>query len=162
MSKRAKGMILFFTIVIIAIVVYLCCTYANGLNISKSNDDKCAKVENVTNSIESNVINNEPVQEENIVTEQVTEEKQQEKVQEPEESKVEEEPIKDNNSELESNDDESKAVEIVKKDWGDTEGFSFRVEQISGDGNYIVSVRNEDAIALEWYTVNPKNGKFTK
>ena len=162
MSKKAKGMILFLIVAIIAIVVFLCCAYAKGLNIAKNNENIYAMNETITNNVENNIISNEATNVENTVDEKVVEKNEQEKNKEPENTEEVKEPVVDNESELESNDDETKAISIVKNDWGDTEGFAFKVEQINGDGSYVVSVRNEDAIALAWYTVYPKNGNFTK
>lgn len=55
--------------------------------------------------------------------------------------------------------DEQKAIDLAKKEFGTTEGVYFKKEQTQGNGIYIVSVRDSETTkALEWYTVNVKNG----
>ena len=63
---------------------------------------------------------------------------------------------------LNRDNDEEKALEIVKKDWGSTQGVYFKVKTIDANGNYVISVNNSaDTSVLSWYTVNPKTGEFT-
>ena len=67
-----------------------------------------------------------------------------------------------NDSEIESDSDEEKALAIVKKDWGSTDGVYFKVQAIDANGNYVISVNNADTTqVMEWYTVNPKTGEFS-
>lgn len=150
MSTKYKVIIFILVAAIIGIAVYLGCTYA-GVGSNNTNTQGNTIVNNVENKV---VVENNTVEENKPEVNTVT--------TEPPVT----EPVKDTppeeNSELESDSDEEKAIAIVKKDWGDTTGLSVRVEQINGDGGYVVSVRNEDANALEWYTVYPKTGKFTK
>ena len=158
MNKKAKCLIILFSLVIVFVVIFLCYTYAKGSNNVLCNSDTYTVNENVTNGAENNIYNKEIMEEKNTVANKTTEEK----TKEQQTTENINEQAKSGNSELEHSDDETKAIQIVKKDWGDTDGFSFKVEQIGGDGSYIISVRNEDAIALEWYTVYPETGKFTK
>lgn len=57
---------------------------------------------------------------------------------------------------------EEKAIDIVKKDWGEDTSMNFSVEGMDGNGNYIVTVRNSDTVALAFYSVNVTNENFTK
>ena len=100
------------------------------------------KVEVVENTIEENTVQ-EPV------------------VEEPEETEEPEEEVQEENSEVQDGNYEQKAIEIVKKDMGNTEGLSFQVED-NGNGSYDICVRDENSRAVAWYTVWPKTGKFTK
>lgn len=59
--------------------------------------------------------------------------------------------------------EQEKAVDIVKKDWGDTENVSITVDGVNNDGRYIVSVRNKNTTeALAFYTVNVSDKTFSK
>ena len=57
---------------------------------------------------------------------------------------------------------EEKAIDIVQKDWGKDASVNFSVEGMDGNGNYIVTVRNSDTVALAFYSVNVTNKNFTK
>ena len=55
--------------------------------------------------------------------------------------------------------DEDKAKELAQKAYGSSDGVSFKIEQVEGDGVYIISVRDiETTSALAWYNVNVKTG----
>ena len=150
MDKRTKGIIGFLVALIIAVVVFLCYTYAkdNGKNKNIGNTQ-------VKNEMSTNVVENTIPAETNNVAQNVVE-PEPEKKEEPEPVEEPEE-----NSELQDDNDEEKAISIVKKDIGDTDGLSFKVEN-NGDGSYDVCVSDENSRALAWYTVWPKSGKFTK
>ena len=54
--------------------------------------------------------------------------------------------------------DEDKAKSLAQQTYGSSEGVYFKVEQIQGNGVYIISVRDaETTAALAWYTVDAKN-----
>ncbi|MBR4261081.1 MAG: zinc ribbon domain-containing protein [Clostridia bacterium] len=54
--------------------------------------------------------------------------------------------------------DEDKAIELVKKAYGSSEGIYFKIEQINNNGTYIISVRDaETTNVLKYYTVDVKN-----
>lgn len=167
MSKKSKGIIVVLILLIVAIIVFLCCTYAKGFSSVQTSNAIYAMNETEKNEVQNNIENNivvPEVVEENIV-ENHTKIEEEQPVQEPEvvqEPEIKEDDIPAEDSELQSSNDEEKAIAIAKKDWGDTTGVAFKVEQINGDGSYIISVRNEDSIAMAWYTVYPKTGKFTK
>ena len=56
-----------------------------------------------------------------------------------------------------------KALDIVKKDWGESNNVEFAVDAIDENGNYIVTVRNSQTTeALAFYTVNTNDETFTK
>ena len=65
---------------------------------------------------------------------------------------------KDVNEEVNLNDDE-KAIELAKKQYGTVDGVYFRIEQMQSNNVYIVSVRDSETTRdLAWYTVDVKNG----
>lgn len=57
--------------------------------------------------------------------------------------------------------EEEKAIEIAKKDWGDTTGVYFDVDGIEPSGEYRVLV-TKDTRLIAYYMVNMSNGTFTK
>lgn len=116
------------------------------------------------NTVENNIIENNTATENNIVedntakNEDNNEIKNETKVTEENKNKV----SSNNDSEIESDSDEEKALAIVKKDWGSTDGVYFKVQAIDANGNYVISVNNADTTqVMEWYTVNPKTGEFS-
>lgn len=98
----------------------------------------------------------------------------------PEENKVEENIVKedktDNNEETEENDvqeagtsgesvtsKEERAVELVKKEWGETEGLYFSNDAIDTEGRYIVSVHDRSTTnTLAFFIVDVDSGLVTK
>ena len=164
MNKKSKGIILFLVILIILVLVFLGYTYAFNPNKNKSTN-QINVINNIVNNVNQSNAEENKVIENEVKNEIITENKIEEnKIVE---NKIVETPsvstdIEGDNSETQADNDEEKAIAIVKKDWGDTSGVAFRVEQINANGTYVISVRNEDSVALEWYTVNPTTGKFTK
>ena len=57
---------------------------------------------------------------------------------------------------------EEKAVAIVEKIWKNEKNVYCSFEEVDGEGNYIVCVRDKETTrALYWYTVNIETGKAT-
>lgn len=97
-----------------------------------------------------------------------------------EENKVEENTAKedktDNNEEKEKNEaqeagtsgesvtsKEERAVELVKKEWGETEGLYFSNDAIDTEGRYIVSVHDRSTTnTLAFFIVDVDSGLVTK
>jgi len=157
MDKKTKAIIISLVVIIVLIAGFLCYMF-----IFKSDNEE--NTVNVNQNIVNNVVENTVV--ENTVPENNVIENIEKNETEPVKNDVVEQPaateVQGDNSETQADNDEDKAIEIVKKDWGNTDGFAFRVEQINANGTYVISVRNQDSIALEWYTVNPTTGKFSK
>ena len=104
MDNKTKGIIAVLVVMIVAVIVFLCCTYAKDLKGTSNNNVQTVNetsnvVENTVNEVENTVVENTVV----------------EPVEEPEEE-PEEEP--DDNSELQDIDYEKRAIEIVKNDIG--------------------------------------------
>lgn len=106
-------------------------------------NDNTNKVENNTNNkTENNTQNNE------------TEIKDDENDKKDEENNNSD----DKKEEVVQLTDDEKAKELAKKQYGTGDGVYFRIEQISGNGIYIVSVRDSETTKdLQWYTVDVKN-----
>lgn len=57
---------------------------------------------------------------------------------------------------------EEKAINIVKKDWGTTDGIYFVTMGIDASGKYIVTVNDSNTTGtLAWYSVDVTTGKFS-
>ena len=121
------------------------------------------KKENTTNTTNATPVN----EEENIVqNEQINE--VNEIMSNEIENQVENETITENTVSSETFEEspktaKEKAVDMVKKDWGQTNSVEFSVEGIDANGNYIVTIRDSQTTqALAFYTVNVNSGTFTK
>ena len=160
MNKTAKIILGIVIAIIVVVGAYFGVKYffntqeaSNNTNINNTNGNM-ALVEN--NTVENNIIENNTVTENNIVEDNTV--KNETKVTEENKNKV----SSNNDSEIESDSDEEKALAIVKKDWGSTDGVYFKVQAIDANGNYVISVNNADTTqVMEWYTVNPKTGEFS-
>lgn len=59
--------------------------------------------------------------------------------------------------------EEQKAIDIVKQDWGEDDTVYFSKVGIDSSGRYIISVNNRyTTAAIMWYTVDINTGKFFK
>lgn len=121
----------------------------NTNNTIKNNNTN--KVENVANNkTENNTQNNTKNNTQNNETE----------IKDDENDKKDEENNNndDKKEEVVQLTDDEKAKELAKKQYGTGDGVYFRIEQISGNGIYIVSVRDSETTKdLQWYTVDVKN-----
>lgn len=105
--------------------------------------DENTGLDNIINDLFENVQTNEQIENENIMDNQ-KEEKQEEKTNEVINESTESVTTK-----------EEKAVELVKKEWGSTDGVYFSNESVDSQGRYIVSVRNKKTTAsLAFYLVD--------
>lgn len=112
----------------------------NNINNMQEND-------NLTNKVDNNETQNEVVQNE-IIENEITSNTQEGENKTPE-----------NNSKTE----EEKAIQIVKKDYKQSENVEFSSEGTDSEGNRIIVVRDpETTQALAFYYVNISNSTFTK
>ena len=163
MNKTAKIILGIVIAIIVVVGAYFGVKYFfNTQEASNNTNGNMALVEN--NTVANNIIENNTVTENNIVEDNTAkneannEIKNETKVTEENKNKV----SSNNDSEIESDSDEEKALAIVKKDWGSTDGVYFKVQAIDANGNYVISVNNADTTqVMEWYTVNPKTGEFS-
>lgn len=158
MNKKTKYIVAVLVLLILVVIVFLCYTYAND-NTKKNNTD----VVQTKNDMSTTVVENTTPVEVDTIEEDVVEPvvEEPEENNEQEESSEQEDNSQDEDSEIQDDNEEEKVISIVKKDIGDTDGLSFKVEN-NGDGSYDVCVRDENSRALAWYTVYPKTGKYTK
>lgn len=149
--KKAAAII----IAIILIVIICICIFTSRENIENTNNENIS-----TNETE---INNE------VVNEQQNEVVENEIVNKEENTQIEEkeENIVENTTRTETFEEspataEKKAIDIVKKDWGNDSNVNFSMQGMDENGNYIVVVTNSDTVSLAFYTVNVSNKTFTK
>lgn len=151
-------------IIIIAIAVALV-ILIGLLTIKLIKISKDKKVININeNAIENNTINNEIENEtvENTNTVNENEEKNNQSDTQISPSSSGEEEVAETEIEKEETDKE-KALNLVKKDWGEDDNSYFTVESIDGNGNYTIYVREgETTREISIYTVNIKTGTLIK
>lgn len=162
------------TIKIICILVIIVCAIIGGYlgyakffkedkviattSVNNTNSNTSMELVEEVNNVVENKVENTVVNENEVVESESTKKEEPKTVKEPAKQEIK----SNNESEVESEDDEQKAINIVKKDWGSDEGVVFTLESISSNGNYIISVRDtESRNAVAWYTVNPKTGEFS-
>ncbi len=147
MKKSTIGIIILLMIIAIAIFVFTGNKQeknTNETNATPVNEEENVLQNEQTNEIISNEIEN---QIENQMANEIV-------VENEVSSEIFEESPKT---------EKEKALDIVKKDWGEGANIEFSVDGIDGNGSYIVTVRNSQTTeALAFYTVNTNNGTFTK
>ena len=141
-------------LLIIAVLAIVCSLLFGGQHYIKNRQEVNSPEENKQSKNMTKIEDENETQ--NVVEEQKTEETKEEEpeIEEPKEETKEEE----ENEEVSINDDE-KARELAKKEYGTEDGVYFIVDQPLGNGVYAVSVRDKETTsAIEWYTVNVRTG----
>ena len=135
-----KALIALMLVAVIVILGYTGKIYIDEKKLANSNPIQNSQNNTINNSSNENKEENENKSEE-------------------EEKTVEDEPEEEPTQEETSVNDEDKAIDLAKKQFGTSDGVYYRIEQIQSNGVYIVSVRdNETTRDLAWYTVDVKNG----
>ncbi|MBR3672987.1 MAG: hypothetical protein IKN65_01650 [Clostridia bacterium] len=143
-----KALIALMLVAVIVILGYTGKIYIDEKKLANSNP-----IQNSQNNTINNSSNENKEENENNQT------SEDENKSEEEEKTVEEEPEEEPTQEETSVNDEDKAIDLAKKQFGTSDGVYYRIEQIQSNGVYIVSVRdNETTRDLAWYTVDVKNG----
>ena len=145
--KKSTLIIIVIILMLVAIVIFASTGIRNTENNSVS-----GKETKTNNEVKNTEVQNE--QEQNIIENII-------------ENTTENENIVENVESTETFEEspktaKEKALDIVKKDWGEGANIEFTVDGIEGN-NYIVTVRNSQTTeALAFYTVNTNDGTFTK
>ena len=139
-------------IVVIIIIILICIFASSSDNTSENN---IIKNETKMNEIVKN--NNIVNQVNDVVVNEVTNEITNETIINETENNVSTEKFEESPKTA-----EEKAIDIVKKDWGNSNNVNFSVQGMDGNGNYIISVTDSNTVALAFYTVNVSNETFTK
>lgn len=143
-----KALIALMLVAVTVILGYTGKIYIDEKKLANSNP-----IQNSQNNTINNSYNENKEENENNQT------SEDENKSEEEEKTVEEEPEEEPTQEETSVNDEDKAIDLAKKQFGTSDGVYYRIEQIQSNGVYIVSVRdNETTRDLAWYTVDVKNG----
>lgn len=138
MNKGTKYALIIILIAIVALAIYV------GYEENEIGNNVPVYSENTVQNNTTNVINNEII--ENNVEQNNTEE-----------TNSTEDIVKSKTLT-----DEEKAKELVKQEWGETDGVYFSIDNINSDETYIVSVRDSSTTrVLGWYKVDIKTGEVT-
>ena len=144
MSKKSGNFLLKLIIVVcLFVIIWFSCDIF---------DEKHKNGENVSNTISNEIISNSTfvkesnnVVKENTISEDNTE---KENIEENKETPT----VSSENIAMSR---EEKAIELVKKEWGGTEGVYFSNESMDQNGKYIVSVRDQKTTnLLAFFTVD--------
>lgn len=119
---------------------------------------------NEEQNVQKNEILNEEIEESNSVVEnEIVNELQNEEIAENMVENTQTEETSTETLQDEPATAEEKAIDIVKKDWKETNNTKITVEGMNENGSYIVVVRNSQTTeALAFYSVNISDGTFNK
>ena len=159
MNKTAKIILGIVIAIIVVVGAYFGVKYFFNTQEASNNNTNINNTNGNMALVENNTVTENNIVEDNTAKNEANNEiKNETKVIEENKNKV----SSNNDSDIESDSDEEKALAIVKKDWGSTDGVYFKVQAIDANGNYVISVNNADTTqVMEWYTVNPKTGEFS-
>lgn len=151
MSKKTKValvilIIALIIVIAIAVVASISPFKDKGTNAEALND---TQINGMLNNTENNLENAE--QENNISNTEANN-------VEGTENKEQEKPSTSDNA---NNSNEEKAIELVKKEWGEDSSVYFDLAGVTSDGKYRVSV-NKDTKVLAWYIVDIENETVTQ
>ncbi len=149
--KKVTWIIIIFAIILAGIICAVVYDQAKkavpSTNLDTNNIRNMQENDNLTNKVDNNETQNEVVQNE-IIENEITSNTQEGENKAPE-----------NNSKTE----EEKAIQIVKRDYKQSENVEFSSEGTDSEGNRIIVVRDpETTQALAFYYVNISNSTFTK
>lgn len=161
MNKNIKTILLIILIIIVITVIAIF-----GCNILNKNEN-VNETQNSINEISQNMQSTVNETEKNVVNavqNNVTQNEVENKQVENNVNNVAENVVTNQTTEVLEADgasNEEKAINIVKKDWGTTEGVYFVTMGIDASGKYIVTVNDSSTTAtLAWYGVDVVTGKF--
>lgn len=159
MKNKILGIIIIVTIIITAIVMIF-----YGYKIIKQNNssETVSNSVNNENKIENNTVNtNNSENEVKNTEENVVDNKENEIQNNTTDNKTNENISNNNSSEITGATNEDKAINIVKKNWGNEQGVYFVTMGIDAKGRYIVTVNDSSTTAIfAWYAVNVETGEF--
>lgn len=151
MNNKTKTAIV---ILVIALIIVIAIAVVASINPFKDKDTNAEALnETQINGILNNTKNNiENAEQENNISNIETNNI------EGTESKEQEKPSTSDNA---NNSNEEKAIELVKKKWGEDSSVYFDLAGVTSDGKYRVSV-NKDTKVLAWYIVDIENETVTQ
>ena len=146
MKKKKEQNIL--TLIIVLAIIALAIIIGSIIYEEQIEENKEAVESIAIPAIEEKQETIEPVESENIIQEEETEEY----VGEEEQETQKEETIPQNKDE--------KAIDLVKKEWGEDDTVTFNVEKKNGS-KYYVAVK-KDATVISWYEVDTENWEINE
>ena len=142
-------------IYIVVIIIVIAAGVIIGVNIKDNTKETSSR--NVTNTNDGNnkvIVNQTINHKENNIENEIE--------QNTEDNNIAETPVADEEKFTPKTDLE-KAMDIVKKDWGEDSSVYFAQDGQTQSGEYIICVRDTQTTnALAWYTVNTETGEFEK
>ena len=153
MKKNTKLIMFILVVVIVGLALFF---------IFQANQKVTENMENRENmNIQTNTTienNNTNQTVENVENTENTSNTLEGNIQEESESSEETDSMEESNT----TDPKAKAIEIVKKDWGEDDSVYFSYDGVNSDGKHIVGVRNKsDTTIRYWYDVDINTGTFT-
>ena len=146
MKKKKEQNIL--TLIIVLAIIALAIIIGSIIYEEQIGENKEAVESIAIPAIEEKQETIEPVESENIIQEEETEEY----VGEEEQETQKEETTTQNKDE--------KAIDLVKKEWGEDDTVTFNVEEKNGS-KYYVAVK-KDATVISWYEVDTENWEINE
>ena len=146
MKKKKEQNIL--TLIIVLAIIALAIIIGSIIYEEQIGENKEAVESIAIPAIEEKQETIEPVESENIIKEEETEEY----VGEEEQETQKEETTTQNKDE--------KAIDLVKKEWGEDDTVTFNVEEKNGS-KYYVAVK-KDATVISWYEVDTENWEINE
>ena len=146
MKKKKEQNIL--TLIIVLAIIALAIIIGSIIYEEQIEENKEAVESIAIPAIEEKQETIEPVESENIIQEEETEEY----VGEEEQETQKEERTTQNKDE--------KAIDLVKKEWGEDDTVTFNVEEKNGS-KYYVAVK-KDATVISWYEVDTENWEINE
>ena len=146
MKKKKEQNIL--TLIIVLAIIALAIIIGSIIYEEQIEENKEAVESIAIPAIEEKQETIEPVESENIIQEEETEEY----VGEEEQETQKEETTTQNKDE--------KAIDLVKKEWGEDDTVTFNVEEKNGS-KYYVAVK-KDATVISWYEVDTENWEINE
>lgn len=154
MNKKVKTIIVLILVIIVCIAVFF--TFKNSIKTEETNNESQNLVEE--NVIEENIIEQNEVKSENFVEQNVIENKSSQEMQNPSEVVLPSSSIYESDSDVGTTDKKQEAIELVKEKWGEDSSVSFRCDQVTENGEYIIAVVSyETATVRNYFKVNLEN-----
>lgn len=165
MKKDRKKLIIISAVITVILICLIVLLTVKLINIRKNKNSSNNVNENVEikNEIDNNVVNNE-----NELNNEVNNQTESNTNQNTENNTTtKNEPIVDPKQEVDKQtiqkeeNNQEKAINIVKKDWGEDNSVYFSFEGIDNSGKYMVCVRDQDTHTLRSYKIDINAGTFT-
>lgn len=126
-------------------------TNANNINQNTINEIVNQVRNNIKNEIHNQIDEKVQNEIENIIENTITND-----VEENEDEENQKEP--ETNGAQTGEDDRQKAINMAKKEWGEDENVSFKIDEQTENGKFVVSVVDKSTTkVIFWYSVDVKN-----